>query len=78
MGNPMNFLLLDKLVESENESLLKMMLFSPGLLGQNQAQSDQMTSLLPFIMMDSADDDNSKVTGTPVFTRYEKQRIFRF
>ena len=50
VANPMmNFLLMDQLSEDgESDSLMKMLLFSPGLLGQNQAQGDQMTSLLPF------------------------------
>jgi len=63
MANPMmNFLLMDKLSEDgESDSLMKMLLFSPGLLGQNQAQGDQMSSLLPFLMMDSDSDSNSQM-----------------
>ena len=64
MANPMmNFLLMDKLSEDgDDNSLMKMLLFSPGLLGGNQAQSDQMNSLLPFLLMDDDNDsDNSKV-----------------
>ena len=63
VANPMmNFLLMDKLSEDgENDSLMKMLLFSPGLLGQNQAQGDQMTSLLPFLMMSDSDSDNSEM-----------------
>ena len=61
----MNFLLMDQLSEGDgdNDSLMKMLLFSPGLLGGNAAQSDQMSSLLPFLLMDSDDEDsdNSKV-----------------
>ena len=63
VANPMmNFLLLDKLSEDgESDSLMKMLLFSPGLLGQNEVQGDQMSSLLPFLMMDSDSGDNSEM-----------------
>ena len=61
-ANPMmNFLLMDQLSEDGDDSLMKMLLFSPGLLGGHQEQSDQMNSLLPFLLMDSDGDDNSKV-----------------
>ena len=66
MANPMmNFLLMDKLSE-DGDSLMKLLLFSPGLLGQNQPQSDQMSSLLPFLLMDSDGDDNSKVSTNQI------------
>ena len=62
VANPMmNFLLMDQLSEDgESDSLMKMLLFSPGLLGQNQAQGDQMTSLLPFLMMNE-NSENSEM-----------------
>ena len=63
-ANPMmNFLLMDKLSgeDGESDSLMKMLLFSPGLLGQNEVQGNQMNSLLPFLMMDSDSDDNSEM-----------------
>ena len=63
MANPMmNYLLMDKLSEDgDSDSLMKMLLFSPGLLGQNQVQGDQMSSLLPFLLMDQEDTDNTKM-----------------
>ena len=64
VANPMmNFLLMEKLNEGgDDDSLMKVLLFSPGLLGQNQAQGDQMGSLLPFLLLnDEQDLDNSKM-----------------
>ena len=64
VANPMmNFFLMEKLNEGgDDDSLMKMLLFSPGLLGQNQAQGDQMGSLLPFLLLnDEQDLDNSKM-----------------
>ena len=66
MANPMmNFLLMDKMLDDDSDStdVMTMMLLSPGLLGQNQQQADQMNPLLPFLLMDSDDsDDNTKVS----------------
>ena len=55
LANPLlNYILFDKFSDgenlAENNSLLKMLLFSPGLLGQNQHQKNQMNSLLPFLL----------------------------
>ena len=60
MSNPMmNFLLMDKLSEDgDSDSLMKMLLFSPGLLGQNEEQGNQMNSLLPFLMMESQNENS--------------------
>ena len=60
MANPMmNFLLMDKLSEDgDSDSLMKMLLFSPGLLGQNEEQGNQMNSLLPFLMMESQNENS--------------------
>lgn len=60
MANPMmNFLLMDKLSEDgDSDSLMKMLLFSPGLLGQNEEQGSQMSSLLPFLMMESGNENS--------------------
>ena len=61
MANPMmTYLMMDKLSEGEDDSLMKILLFSPGLMGQNTAQTEQFSSILPFLLMDG-DLDNSKV-----------------
>ena len=60
MANPMmNFMLMDKLSEDgDSDSLMKMLLFSPGLFGQNEDQGNQMNSLLPFLMMESQNENS--------------------
>ena len=51
-SNPVtNYLLIDKFGEDPSE-LLKMMILSPGLMGRNQLQSDQMSQILPFMMFE--------------------------
>ena len=64
-ANPMmNMLMMDKLMGEDGDSndFMKMMLLSPGLLGGNQAQMDQMNPMLPLLLMDSDSDDNSHVS----------------
>ena len=64
-ANPMmNMLLMDKLIgeDGDSDSLVKMMLLSPGLLGGNQAQMEQMNPMLPLLLMNSDSDDNSHVS----------------
>ena len=57
-ANPMmNFFLMNEVLggddssdtKSSDDNLLMMMMMSPGLLGGNQVQADQMNSLLPLI-----------------------------
>ena len=51
-SNPVtNYLLVDKFGDNPSE-LLKMMVLSPGLMGRNQLQSNQMSQILPFMMFD--------------------------
>ena len=58
-SNPLaNYLLIEKLGDDTSD-LMKMMLLSPGLLGQNPEQSDQISQILPF-MLHGDDLDNSK------------------
>ena len=58
-SNPLaNYLLLEKFGDDTSD-LMKMMLLSPGLLGQNPQQSDQISQILPF-MLHGDDLDNSK------------------
>ena len=64
-ANPMmNMLMLDKFMGDDSDSgdLMTMMLLSPGLLGGNQAQMEQMNPMLPLLLMDSDSDDNSHVS----------------
>ena len=62
MANPMmTYLMMDKLSDGEDDSMMKMLLFSPGLMGQNPGQTEQFSSMLPFLLMDG-DLDNSKVS----------------
>ena len=60
----MNMLMLDKFMGDDSDSgdLMTMMLLSPGLLGGNQAQVEQMNPMLPLLLMDSDSDDNSHVS----------------
>jgi len=65
MANPMmNFLLMDQLSgeDGDSDSLMKMLLFSPGLLGQNEQQGEQMNMLLPMLMMNRGEEtENSNM-----------------
>ena len=66
-ANPMmNFFLMNEVLDgdstdssSSDDNLLMMMIMSPGLLGGNEAQADQMSSLLPLMLMDESSDDNN-------------------
>jgi hypothetical protein len=64
-ANPMlNFLIADQVLDGEgdeNDSLLKIMLLSPGLLGGNPAQAEQMNPILPLLLLDNdSDSDKTK------------------
>ena len=63
--NPiMNLMLMESLMgdsDSGNNDMLMMMLMSPGLMGQNPTQANQMSSMLPLLLMDSESDDNSNM-----------------
>jgi len=64
-ANPMlNFLIADQVLDGEgdeNDSLLKLMLLSPGLLGGNPVQAEQMNPILPLLLLDDGvDNDNTK------------------
>jgi len=62
-ANPMmNLLLIDQASDgddSSNDNLLMMMVMSPGLLGDNQVQADQMNPLLPLMLMDESGNNNT-------------------
>ena len=65
-ANPMlNFLIADQVLDGEgdeNDSLLKLMLLSPGLLGGNPVQAEQMNPILPLLLLDDGvNNDNTKV-----------------
>ena len=67
-ANPMlNFLIADQVLDGEgdeNDSLLKIMLLSPGLLGGNPAQAEQMNPILPLLLLDNdGDSDKTKVSN---------------
>lgn len=62
-ANPMNLLVLNEVLNgdddsSDNDNLLMLMLMSPGLLGGNQVQADQMSPLLPLLLLDDSDSDS--------------------
>ena len=52
--NPMmNMLLMESLMgdDSSGDDMLMMMMMSPGLMGQNPDQANQMSSMLPLLLM---------------------------
>jgi len=63
-ANPINFFLLNEVLD-ENKSFsddyLKMMLLSPSLLGKSQTQACQMDALLPYLLMNNGENENSKI-----------------
>lgn len=63
-ANPMNLLLMNEVLNdddsSDNNDMLMLMLMSPGLLGGNPMQAEQMNPLLPLILLDDNDNDNGK------------------
>ena len=70
-ANPMmNMLLMKDLLSDDDSSdgnsndLMMMMVMSPGMLGGNMDQANQMESLLPLMVMDQSSDDNSLITST--------------
>ena len=69
LANPLlNYLLMKKMDSngdsSENDSLIKMLLFSPGLLGQNEHQGSQMNSLLPFLFYQEEENGGEEMSNT--------------
>ena len=55
----MNYMMMSKLgSDSDMSTMKKMMLMSPGLFGQDPVQADQMSPLLPLIMMNDDNDDS--------------------
>ena len=64
VASPINFLLLNKALdknESSNDDYLRMMLLSPGLLGKSQTQACQIDPILPYMLMNSDNAENSKI-----------------
>ena len=47
--------------DSDSTNMLMMMMMSPGLMGQNPEQANQMSSMLPLMLMNSDDSDNSNM-----------------
>ena len=65
-ANPMNLLIMNEVLNdddtSDNNDMLMLMLMSPGLLGGNPMQAEQMNPLLPLILLDDKDNnDNGKL-----------------
>ena len=60
----MNMLVMKNMLDGDNDlslddNVLMTMMMSPGLLGGNQNQADQMSTLLPLMLMDQSSDDNN-------------------
>ena len=62
-ANPMNLLIMNEVLNdddnSDNNDMLMLMLMSPGLLGGNPMQAEQMNPLLPLILLDDKDNKDS-------------------
>ena len=59
-GNQMmNYLIADRLGDGSSD-IMKVMLMSPGLMGQNQMQADQMSQILPYMLMKDSSSSNAK------------------
>ena len=62
-ANPMNLLIMNEVLNDDDNSdsndMLMLMLMSPGLLGGNPMQAEQMNPLLPLILLDDKDNKDS-------------------
>ena len=64
VASPIHFLFLEEAFDSDDSSaddFMKMMLLSPGLLGKSETQARQMNPMLPYMLMDKGNDENSKM-----------------
>ena len=64
VASPIHLLFLEEAFDSDDSSaddFMKMMLLSPGLLGKSETQARQMNPMLPYMLMDKGNDENSKM-----------------